>query len=44
VARVAAAIGVRDSKDVTGSPVLHFRHEEWRPFLDAVKTGRLDLT
>jgi hypothetical protein len=45
VARVAAAaIGVRDSKDVAGSPVLRFKNEEWRPFLDAVKTGRLDLT
>jgi hypothetical protein len=44
VARVAAAaIGVRDSKDVIGSPVLHFRQQEWRSFLDAVRTGRLDL-
>jgi hypothetical protein len=45
VARVAAAaIGVRDSKDVTGSPVLRFRQQEWRSFLETLKTGRLDLT
>jgi hypothetical protein len=44
VARVVATdIGVRDSKDVTGSPVLSFRQEEWRSFLGTVKSGRLDL-
>jgi hypothetical protein len=44
VARVAAAaIGVRDSKDVATSPVLRFDSREWRSFLGTVKTGRLDL-
>jgi hypothetical protein len=44
VARVThAALGVRDSKDVAASPVLSFSPQEWRTFLDSVKTGRLDL-
>lgn len=44
VARVAAArVGVRDSKDVTASPVLGFGLQEWRSFLGTIKTGRLDL-
>jgi uncharacterized protein DUF397 len=47
VARVATAgagIGIRDSKDVAGSPVLRFKSEEWRSFLGNIKSGRLDLT
>jgi uncharacterized protein DUF397 len=45
VARVAGArIGIRDSKDAAGSPVLRFKSEEWRSFLGTIKTGRLDLT
>jgi hypothetical protein len=37
-------VGVRDSKIVATSPVLSFGPQEWRTFLGAVKTGRLDLT
>lgn len=34
------AVGVRDSKDCDG-PVLRFRPEEWRVFLDAARTHPL---
>jgi hypothetical protein len=35
------AVGVRDSKDRTG-PVLAFGPDEWRAFIDEVKSGALD--
>jgi hypothetical protein len=45
VARLSGRhIGVRDSKDVTTSPVLSFERYEWRSFLGNVKNGRLDLS
>ncbi|HEY7483296.1 MAG TPA: DUF397 domain-containing protein [Streptosporangiaceae bacterium] len=37
-------VGVRDSKDRAGSPVLSFRPREWQSFLGTVKTGDLDMT
>jgi Domain of unknown function (DUF397) len=37
-------IGVRDSKIIATTPILSFSSGEWRSFLGAVKTGRLDLT
>jgi hypothetical protein len=39
----AERIGVRDSKNVTASPVLSFTPGEWRSFVGEVKAGRLDL-
>ena len=45
VARLSVRhIGVRDSKDVTASPVLSFEPQEWSSFLGTVKKGRLDLS
>lgn len=34
-------VGMRDSKDISG-PVLRFRPEEWRAFLDGVRSGEFD--
>ena len=43
-ARLSAEhIGVRDSKDVTVSPVLSFTRFEWTAFMQDVKQGKLDL-
>ncbi|MFG2016332.1 DUF397 domain-containing protein [Actinomadura geliboluensis] len=42
VAAGAAVVLARDSKDPDG-PVLGFGAGAWAAFLDAVKTGRLDL-
>ncbi|WP_082802089.1 DUF397 domain-containing protein [Herbidospora cretacea] len=35
-------VGVRDSKDVQGSPLV-FTSEEWRAFVGGVKDGEFDL-
>jgi hypothetical protein len=43
VAAAAAAIGVRDSKQHGGGPVLEFTRTEWEAFVRAVKDGQLDL-
>lgn len=42
VASLAAAVGVRDSKDPDG-PKLVFASAEWRAFARRVKSGRFDL-
>jgi uncharacterized protein DUF397 len=42
VAEVMDAIGVRDSKDPTGS-VLTFTVAEWRAFVAGAKDGEFDL-
>lgn len=42
MAEVADAIGVRDSKDPTGS-VLVFTRAEWDAFVDGAKNGEFDL-
>jgi hypothetical protein len=42
VAITDGAIGVRDSKDQTGT-VLDFTPHEWRIFVGAVKRGEFDI-
>lgn len=41
IALVGARIAVRDSKDVSG-PVLFYTGEEWRAFIDGVRSGHFD--
>ena len=41
IATAAAAVFVRDSKDVAG-PVLEFGAEGWADFLGGVRAGRFD--
>ncbi|WP_305789570.1 DUF397 domain-containing protein [Symbioplanes lichenis] len=41
IASAAAAIFVRDSKDVSG-PVLEFGREGWREFIAGVRAGEFD--
>jgi hypothetical protein len=41
VARVAAVVFVRDSKDASG-PVLEFGADGWAEFLDGVRDGEFD--
>ncbi|MGW4946749.1 DUF397 domain-containing protein [Actinoplanes sp. NPDC004185] len=41
IATAAAAVFVRDSKDVAG-PVLEFGTRPWADFLGAVRAGRFD--
>jgi Domain of unknown function (DUF397) len=41
IATAAAAVFVRDSKDVTG-PVLEFGTRHWADFLGGVRAGRFD--
>jgi hypothetical protein len=41
IASAAAAVFVRDSKDVTG-PVLEFGPRDWADFLGGVREGRFD--
>lgn len=36
-------IGVRDSKNVTTSPVLSFTPAEWTSFVQDIRQGRFDL-
>jgi uncharacterized protein DUF397 len=36
-------IGVRDSKDVTTSPVLSFAPRAWTSFVQGVREGKFDL-
>ena len=41
IASAAAAVFVRDSKDVAG-PVLEFGTRDWADFLTGVRAGRFD--
>jgi hypothetical protein len=41
IASAAAAVFVRDSKDVAG-PVLEFATRDWADFLGGVREGRFD--
>jgi hypothetical protein len=41
IATAAAAVFVRDSKDVAG-PVLEFGPRDWADFLGGVREGRFD--
>jgi hypothetical protein len=43
IARIGASIGVRDTKDAGGGPVLVFTQEEWTAFLSGVQSGEFDL-
>lgn len=36
-------MAVRDSKLGPGSPVLYFRHDEWKAFIAGAKDGEFDL-
>jgi predicted secreted Zn-dependent protease len=42
VASVPGKIAVRDSKNPNG-PILVYASEEWRAFLDGVKTGEIAI-
>jgi hypothetical protein len=42
VALDPALVAVRDSKNPTG-PVLHFEPENWRAFIDLIRSGRYEL-
>jgi hypothetical protein len=41
IAELPSAVAVRDSKD-PGGPVLAFHQDEWRAFIEEIKSGRLD--
>ncbi len=43
VAYAAGKIGLRDSKDGGGGPILVFSEREWSAFLAGARTGEFDL-
>lgn len=36
-------VGVRDTKDMDGGPILAFTPSEWRAFLQGVDTGQFSI-
>ena len=43
VAMAGGVIGLRDSKDGSGGPVLAFTEGEWAAFIGGAKRGEFDL-